>query len=68
MRLYELPQGAKIKVETNRAPKGEMCTFHHIDGAYSYCTADEDEAPFHLSAWTPLKKVGKHYEIKALKK
>jgi hypothetical protein len=30
--------------------------FHHLDGAYSYCTDDEGN-PVHLAVWTPVEIV-----------
>lgn len=41
MKLYEIPQGSRIKAEAtnNKGEKvGDFIVFHHIDGAYSYCT------------------------------
>jgi len=78
MKLYDLPRGAKIKVETfNKAGEriGEWITFHHTDGMYSYCTVDampdnnkDGSNVVHLSVVTPMKAVKKgrwvlHYEI-----
>lgn len=59
MKLYEIPEGSKIKTE-----KG-IITFHHIDGMYSFCTADgvTGNNIVHLNASTPLKKEGDYYEI-----
>jgi len=64
VKLYQIPRGSKIKARLR------MITFHHMDGMYSYCTVDGLEDPanvganvIHLSASTPLKKVGDHYVI-----
>lgn len=62
MKLYDLPKGAKLKVETNRGV--EMATFHHIDGMYSYITLDKDDEVVHLGAVQEMTKVDDHYEIK----
>lgn len=72
MKLYDIPQGSKIKLDVvNHAGEkiGEYITFHHLDGMYSYCTVDgvEDSKMnlVHLAAATPLVKVGDHYEIES---
>ena len=61
MRLYEIPKGSKLRVPTNRGT--EIVTFHHIDGMYSYITADTDNEVMHLAAATPMVKVDEYYEI-----
>lgn len=66
MKLYEIPRNSKIKLEEG------MSTFHHLDWAYSFCTADwmeenDDNRIFHLSASTPLKKEWDYYVIDNLK-
>jgi hypothetical protein len=58
IRLYELKKGAKI----DAAGTGELITFDHVDGMYSYCTT-ADGRVCHLAAYTPLTKAGDHYEI-----
>jgi len=58
MKLQDIPKGSKIKVEEG------IITFHHLDGMYSYCTADwrkKEESIIHLSRMTPLKKEGDYY-------
>lgn len=70
--LYELPRdkGIKILCECFKpnpdGSKGEKIadsvTFHHVDGMYSYCTADGVTGKYgsnlvHLSAMTPLELV-----------
>ena len=66
MKLLNLKRGDKIKVEEG------LITFDHLDGMYSYCTADwiPEGSPnvVHLSAVTPLEKVGLYYEIQDEKK
>ncbi len=66
MKLYEIPQESKLLIETRRSPDGELFTFHHIDGMYSLCTADEDGKYLHLSASAPLKKEKDYYIINPL--
>lgn len=72
MKLYDIPRESKIKVECFDAQDkkiGDFITFHHLDGMYSFCTVDgvtDDKYNIvHLSASTPLKKVGDYYEIDA---
>jgi hypothetical protein len=59
VKLHQIPKGSKIKIDEG------FITFHHIDGMYSYCTCDwvKENNVIHLSAVTPLKKVGDYYEI-----
>lgn len=61
MKLYEIPKESKIKVDEG------FITFHHLDGAYSFCTCDwvkEGEYNItHLSASTPLEKENDYYII-----
>ena len=60
MKLYDLPRGSKIKTDEG------FITFHHLDGMYSYCTADflpEGENVLHLVAWTPIKEENGIYSI-----
>lgn len=53
MKLYEAKEGIKITgLSVNDKP--DVITFHHIDGAYSYCTT-EDGSVVHLSAATELE-------------
>lgn len=61
MKLFEIPYNSKLKVTTNRGE--EIVTFHHLDGMYSYITADKDGEVMHLSVSTPLVKKGEFYEI-----
>ena len=68
-KLHEIPKGSKIKAECfndKDVLMGDMITFHHLDGMFSYCTVDGVEGEHnvvHLNASTSLKKVGNHYEI-----
>lgn len=69
MKLYDIPRGSKLMLEVNGSGKLEPCTFHHLDGMYSYCTVDRLEAEkdgsgvFHLGGAQPLKNVDDHYEL-----
>lgn len=69
MRLYDVPEGSKLKVmvtgikDGKYVEKEQIVTFHHIDGMYSYITTDDGET-LHLAAITPMKKVGDYYQIK----
>lgn len=62
-KLYEISKGSKIRVVLEDGLV-DNATFHHLDGAYSYCTTSKG-AVFHLSANTPLKwsKGGYYYII-----
>ena len=64
MKLYEIPRNSKIKAK-NTSGKDIFITFLHLDGAYSYCVIEDSDPDnvIHLSANTPLKKVGDYYEI-----
>lgn len=61
MKLYDLEKGAKIVAE-DISDGSEYIIFDHVDGMYSYCKTEKGGV-IHLSASTPLKKVGDHYEI-----
>lgn len=66
MKLYDIPKGSKIKEKCYNAEKkliGDVIIFDHIDGMYSYCTIEGTKEVIHLSASTPLKKVGQYYKI-----
>lgn len=62
MKLYELPRESNAKIMVEVSDGSSYVIFDHIDGMYSYC-ATEKGGVVHLSASTPLKKVGDHYEI-----
>lgn len=51
MKLYDIPEGSRIKAETsNETGKiGDYIIFHHLDGAYSYCTVEGTNKVCHLS-------------------
>ena len=64
MKLYEIPQNSRIKAETYKDKKlGDYIIFHHIDGAFSYCTVEGTDDVCHLNASQELKKVGDYYEL-----
>jgi len=65
MFLHEIPKGSKIEVTLNSGKKFFM-TFHHIDGAYAYCTLDDGDSDnvVHLGVMTELEKTGDFYIIK----
>lgn len=50
MILWEVPRNSRVRVD------GIEFNFHHIDGAYSYCTLD-DGTVCHLAAWTDVEVV-----------
>ena len=52
MKLYDIPEGSRIKAETSNedGKLGDYITFHHLDGAYSYCTVEGKKDVVHLSA------------------
>lgn len=67
MKLYELPKNSKIRIKglTINGELSEELLFHHIDGMYSYCTAN-DGTVIHLGASTECELIenNKTYEIK----
>jgi hypothetical protein len=67
MKLYTIPKGSRIKASTsndNGDNLGEYIIFHHLDGAYSYCTVESNEKEScHLSANQELKKTNNYYEL-----
>lgn len=66
MKLYEIPQGSRIKAETfnEKGKSGDYIIFHRIDGAYSYCTIEGTEEVCHLSANEELRLTeGGYYEL-----
>jgi hypothetical protein len=52
MKLFEVPGGALIHVAGD--PAWATYTFHHIDGAYSYCT-DARGLVYHFHANTEVE-------------
>ena len=48
-KLYDVPRNSRIKFED-----GTELNFHHVDGAYSYCTLD-DGTVVHLAAWEDVE-------------
>lgn len=61
MKLWDIPRESKI-VADGISDGSTYIMFHHIDGMYSYCTTEKGGV-IHLSAATPLKQVGDHYEL-----
>lgn len=61
MKLHELPESSKIRVQMDDGTMDEAI-FCHIDGMYSYCLTS-DGKPFHLSAMTPMVEVDGRWEI-----
>jgi len=56
MKLYEAPKYSVIKLAD-----GTVLDFHHIDGAYSYCT-DSEGRPHHIQAWADVEVLGPYEE------
>lgn len=58
IKLYNVPQRVKggLKIHGLKDEKGKdiVVLFHHLDGAYSYCTIEGTKKVVHLSASTPL--------------
>ena len=61
MKLYDVPEGSKIRVLTTGAPpfapeiaKDDILYFDHIDGMYSYCKDSEGNV-VHLVAWAEVE-------------
>lgn len=48
MKLYEVPNNTMIVIDSIEL------LFHHIDGAYSYCT-DSDGCVHHVAAWAEVE-------------
>ena len=66
MKLYEIPNGSRIKAEiTNSNGKlGDYITFIHLDGMYSYCTVEGTDEVCHLPATQELVlSEGGYYEL-----
>jgi hypothetical protein len=58
MKLYEIPEGSRIKAETGKedgTKLGDYIIFHHIDGLFSYCTVEGTNESCHLVAGQELK-------------
>ncbi len=52
--LYDLPNNSPMRIRLD-PDRIDICTFHHLDGLYSYCTTS-DGTPFHLSRNIPMIK------------
>ena len=64
-KLYDIPRNTKVRILDSepRIPpnaitftEGEVITFGHIDGMYSFCHK-EDGTVCHLAAWTEVEIV-----------
>ncbi len=64
MKLYEVPNCTKVKlipetevqIPIESTLPSDVFMFHHIDGMYSYCVA-EDGTVCHPAAWTEVEIV-----------
>ena len=58
IKLYEAPSDVMVRVldEEYKKSNGKYLEvkFHHLDGAYSYCT-DKDGNAVNIAAWTPVE-------------
>lgn len=62
LKLYDVPKESKILCEVSDGSK--FVIFHHLDGAFSYCTSEKGVV-IHLSGSTPLIEVSNGvYRIK----
>lgn len=67
MKLYEVPRDRQKRVRMLAVPtlphasppiaEGEVLTFGHVDGMYSFCTNDKGQI-VHPAAWTEVEVVG----------
>lgn len=60
MKLYEIPKKSVIVADATsgegKTIKDAHIVFHHLDGAYSYCTVNElDNAPVHIACYQELE-------------
>lgn len=53
MKLYDVPKNTRIVIKDEDGSELRL-NFHHIDGAYSYCTDDEGNV-VHVAAWTEVE-------------
>jgi len=64
MNLYDCKSNTKVKLLTDATvppahrelTKGEILQFVHIDGMYSYCL-DEQQNAVHPAAWTDVEVI-----------
>jgi hypothetical protein len=56
MKLYEIPNGSRIKAETSNSngKLGDYIIFEHLDGMYSLCTIEGTDEVCHLPATQEL--------------
>lgn len=52
MKLYDVPRNTRIVIKDEDDLL--RLNFHHIDGAYSYCTDDEGNV-VHIAAWAEVE-------------
>lgn len=63
MKLYDIPENSKIRLLIGgEETREEVCTFHHVDGMYSYITTPGGHA-VHLHCASPVKLVDGVYEV-----
>lgn len=63
MKLYDVPRGSKLLLPIQgegKPAENQLCTFNHLDGAYSNITTPDGHT-VHLSASADLAKVDDHY-------
>lgn len=52
LKLYEVKRDTRVRVMEDDFDL--EVHYHHLDGAYSYCTTDDGEV-VHLAAWTKVE-------------
>jgi hypothetical protein len=50
LKLFEVPNNTRIKLVAT----GELLTFEHLDGMYSFCLTDSGEV-VHQAAWSEVE-------------
>jgi hypothetical protein len=61
MKLYDVPKNSKIRIYYQNLNEKlfQDYTFHHIDGAYSYCT-DSNNNIIHIGASTEVEIINEN--------
>ncbi|NQU83184.1 MAG: hypothetical protein HQ536_00575 [Parcubacteria group bacterium] len=59
--FLKISSGSRLKLETDKGL--EDFTYHHLDGSCAVIKRNRDNKIAFLRFYTPLKKVGTHYEI-----